>query len=77
MDDVFRVLCFMCISEGNAGHSEYMITFSYSMLQRKDLGHFWLGYIRMLGHFQMSAHLVNFECSLSEFWQAVKRSNFL
>ncbi len=26
----------------------------------KDLGHFWLGYIRMLGHLQMSAHLVNF-----------------
>ena len=27
----------------------------------KDLGHFWLGYIRMLGHLQMSAHLVNFD----------------
>ncbi len=22
----------------------------------KDLGHFWLGYIRMLGHLQLSAH---------------------
>ncbi len=27
----------------------------------KDLGHFWLDYIRMLGHLQMSDHLVNFE----------------
>ncbi len=27
----------------------------------KDLGHFWLGYIRMLGHLQMSAHLVDFD----------------
>ncbi len=27
----------------------------------KDLGHFWLGYIRMLGHLQLSAHLPNFE----------------
>ncbi len=27
----------------------------------KDLGHFWLGYIRMLGHLQSSAHLPNFE----------------
>ncbi len=27
----------------------------------KDLGHFWLGYIRMLGHLQLSAHLTNFE----------------
>ncbi len=27
----------------------------------KDLGHFWLGYIRMLGHLQLSAHLVNFD----------------
>ena len=26
-----------------------------------DLGHFWLGYIMMLGHPQMSAHLVNFD----------------
>ncbi len=28
---------------------------------QKDLGHFWLGYIRILGHLQMSAHLVNFD----------------
>ncbi len=28
---------------------------------RKDLGHFWLDYIRMLGHLEMSAHLRNFE----------------
>ena len=27
----------------------------------KDLGHFWLGYIRILGHLQLSAHLPNFE----------------
>ncbi len=27
----------------------------------KDLGHLWLGYIRMLGHLQLSAHLPNFE----------------
>ncbi len=27
----------------------------------KDLGHFWLGYIRMLGHLHLSAHLPNFE----------------
>ncbi len=25
--------------------------------RNKDLGHLWLGYIRMLGHLQMSAHL--------------------
>ncbi len=25
----------------------------------KDLGHFWLGYIRMLGHTEMSAHVSN------------------
>ncbi len=28
---------------------------------RKDLGHFWVGYIRMLGHLQLSAHWPNFE----------------
>ncbi len=27
----------------------------------KDLGHFWLGHIRMLGHLQLSAHLPNIE----------------
>ncbi len=27
----------------------------------KDLGHFWLGFIRMLRPFQMSAHLLNFD----------------
>ena len=27
----------------------------------KDLGHFWLGYIRMQGHLQMTAHLVNLD----------------
>ncbi len=27
----------------------------------KDLGIYWLGYVRMLGHLQMSAHLVKFE----------------
>ena len=32
----------------------------------KDLGHFWLGYIRMLGHLQLSAHLPNFDHLLSE-----------
>ncbi len=26
-----------------------------------DLGHFWLDYIRMLGHLQLSAHLQNWE----------------
>ncbi len=26
-----------------------------------DLGHFWLGYIRLLGHPQMTAHVSNFE----------------
>ncbi len=30
-------------------------------LKSKDLGHFWLGYIRMLGHLQLSAHWLNFE----------------
>ena len=30
-------------------------------ISKKDLGHFWLGYIRILGHLQMSAHLVNFD----------------
>ncbi len=31
----------------------------------KDLGHFWLGYnIRILGHLQMSDHLVNFDQNL-------------
>ena len=27
----------------------------------KDLRHFWLGYIRMLGHLQMCAHLLEFD----------------
>ena len=27
----------------------------------KDLGHFWLGYIGILGHLQLSAHTPNFE----------------
>ncbi len=27
------------------------------LTDRKDLGHLWLDYIRMLGHPQMSAHL--------------------
>ncbi len=27
-----------------------------SLFHTKDLGHFWLGYIRMLGHLQPSAH---------------------
>ncbi len=27
-----------------------------NFLFKKDLGHFWLGYIRMLGHLQLSAH---------------------
>ncbi len=30
----------------------------------KDLGHFWLGYIRMLGHLQLSAHLPNFDLDI-------------
>ena len=32
----------------------------------KDLGHVWLGYIRMLGHLQMSAHMENMtqQCTL-------------
>ncbi len=30
-------------------------------LSFKDLGHFWLGYIRMLGHLQLGAHRPNFE----------------
>ena len=30
-------------------------------LKSKDLGHFWFGYIRMLGNLQLSAHLPNFE----------------
>ncbi len=25
-------------------------------ITEKDLGHFWLGYIRMLGHLQLGAH---------------------
>ena len=29
----------------------------YNIYITKDLGHFWLGYIRMLGHLQMSVHL--------------------
>ena len=29
--------------------------------QPKNLGHFWLVYLRMLGHLKMSAHLVDFE----------------
>ncbi len=33
----------------------------------KDLGHFWLGYIRMLGHLQSSAHLPNFEMLQNHF----------
>ena len=38
----------------------------------KDLGHFWLGYIRMLGHLQMSAHLVSFDKLWNCFqWQHV------
>ncbi len=32
-----------------------------SKIKGKDLGHFGLGYIRMLGHLQLSAHLPNFE----------------
>ncbi len=27
----------------------------------KNLGHLWLGFIRMLGHLQLSAHRTNFE----------------
>ena len=34
--------------------------FGYN-LRIKDLGHIWLGYIRMLGHLQISAHLPNFD----------------
>ena len=30
-------------------------------ITEKDLGHFWLGYIRMLGHLQLGAHWSNFE----------------
>ncbi len=39
-------------------HSELL---PLSLIRRKDLGHFWLDYIRMLGHLQMSAHLMNFD----------------
>ena len=34
-------------------------------------GHFWLGYIRMLGHLQMSAHLVNFTDFEIAFWMVL------
>ncbi len=34
-------------------------TLGWTNNTEKDLGHFWLGYIRMLGYLQMSAHLVN------------------
>ena len=33
----------------------------------KELGHFWLGYIRMMGHLQLSAHLANFETLSNRF----------
>ncbi len=37
------------------------LKFVEAMKLIKDMGHLWLGYIRMLGHPQMSAHLSNFE----------------
>ncbi len=35
---------------------ERQANYPWPMSWLKDLGHFWLGYIRMLGHLQMSAH---------------------
>ena len=48
--------------ESNCVHRQYQMTAIFIGVQvTKDLGHFWLGYIRMLGHLQLSAHLPNFE----------------
>ncbi len=35
----------------------------------KDLGHFWLGYIRILEQLQMSTHLVNFDYVIPDMLQ--------
>ena len=34
---------------------------SAALYTKKDLGHVWLGYIRMVGHLQLSVHLPDFE----------------
>ncbi len=44
------------------------------VLETKDLGHFWLGYIRMLGHLQLSAHLPNFD-SVKDHSSLLKKGN--
>ena len=49
--------------ELNVATSKCLITsFRHPDPGHKDLGHFWLGYMRMLGHLQLSAHLPNLEC---------------
>ncbi len=51
-----------CVTVGN--HSIevlFPVTMSSNMCDRKDLGHLWLGDIRMLGQLQLSAHRPNFE----------------
>ncbi len=50
------------IGSDNAKWTRMVSSFGYWIaLALKDLGHFWFGYIRILGHQQMGAHLSNFE----------------
>ncbi len=35
--------------------------FGKMVYEPKGLGHFWLAYIRMLGHLHMNAHSMNFD----------------
>ena len=58
-----------CVQSGDS-YIYYM-----SLQQIKDLGPFWLGYIMMLGHPQMSAHLSNFKGSEILGWQIQLKGN--
>ncbi len=61
--NIFRFNLFLKVSSwlirhctGMASCVKVSIEISPSGYRYKDLGHFWLGYIRMLGHLQLSAH---------------------